>query len=53
MRLWRAGGIDGAVGMVMHPDQLTVSLQTARELVVAQFLWWVGLPVREVASQGQ
>jgi aminoglycoside phosphotransferase (APT) family kinase protein len=36
----------------MHPDQLTVSPETARELVAAQFPPWAGLPVRRVAAQG-
>ncbi|HEY7014648.1 MAG TPA: aminoglycoside phosphotransferase family protein [Streptosporangiaceae bacterium] len=36
----------------MHPDQLTVSEETVRELVAAQLPRWAGLPVRQVASQG-
>jgi aminoglycoside phosphotransferase (APT) family kinase protein len=36
----------------MHPNQLTVSLATVRELVNAQFPEWWGLPIKQVASQG-
>jgi aminoglycoside phosphotransferase (APT) family kinase protein len=36
----------------MHPGQLTVSLETVRELVDEQFPQWRGLPVSAVASQG-
>jgi aminoglycoside phosphotransferase (APT) family kinase protein len=36
----------------MHPDQLTVSLETVRKLVDVQFPEWRGLPVEEFASQG-
>ncbi len=36
----------------MHPGQLTVSLETARELAAGQFPEWMRLPMREVASQG-
>ena len=44
----------GALGdaAAMHPDQLTVSPETARELVAAQFPRWAGLPVRRVTAQG-
>ena len=38
--------------VAMHPDQLTVPLETARDLVAAQFPAWRGLAVREMASQG-
>lgn len=36
----------------MHPDQLSVPLETVRALVDAQFPQWRGLPVRRVAAQG-
>ena len=36
----------------MHANQLTVSLQTVRELVDEQFPEWRSLPVRGIASQG-
>ncbi len=36
----------------MHANQLTVSLQTVRELVDEQFPEWRSLPVRRIASQG-
>lgn len=36
----------------MHANQLTVSVETVRELVAEQFPGWRGLPVRAVASQG-
>jgi aminoglycoside phosphotransferase (APT) family kinase protein len=36
----------------MHPDQLTVAIETIEELVADQFPEWVGLPIREVASEG-
>jgi aminoglycoside phosphotransferase (APT) family kinase protein len=36
----------------MHPNQLTVSHATVRELVDAQFPRWRGLPIKQVASQG-
>ena len=43
----------GAVTPVrMHDDQLTVPLETARELVNAQFPQWRDLPVDRVTSQG-
>ena len=38
--------------VAMHPDQLTVPLETVRDLVAAQFPAWQRLPVRAVASQG-
>ena len=38
--------------VAMHPDQLTVPLETVRDLVAAQFPAWLRLPVRAVASQG-
>ncbi|WP_216586730.1 aminoglycoside phosphotransferase family protein [Streptomyces brasiliscabiei] len=38
--------------MTMHANQLTVSPETARELVERQFPKWRGLPVRSIASQG-
>jgi aminoglycoside phosphotransferase (APT) family kinase protein len=36
----------------MHPDQISVSVATVRELLDAQFPEWAGLPIRRVASQG-
>jgi aminoglycoside phosphotransferase (APT) family kinase protein len=36
----------------MHPNQLTVSLETVRKLVDAQFPEWRGLPIKQFASQG-
>jgi aminoglycoside phosphotransferase (APT) family kinase protein len=36
----------------MHDGQLTVSLETVRELVDEQFPQWRGRPIRRVASQG-
>ncbi|TDD09349.1 aminoglycoside phosphotransferase family protein [Saccharopolyspora terrae] len=36
----------------MHPDEVTVSLATVRELVDEQFPEWRGLPVWEPSSQG-
>ncbi|GIH03706.1 putative phosphotransferase [Rhizocola hellebori] len=36
----------------MHADQLTLSLETVRELVDEQFPQWRRLPIRGVASQG-
>lgn len=36
----------------MHPNQLTISLETVRELVDVQFPQWRGLPIKEFASQG-
>jgi aminoglycoside phosphotransferase (APT) family kinase protein len=36
----------------MHPNQLTVSLETVRQLVDVQFPQWRGLPIKEFASQG-
>jgi aminoglycoside phosphotransferase (APT) family kinase protein len=36
----------------MHADQLTVSLQTATDLVRTQFPQWRDLPVKRVASSG-
>jgi aminoglycoside phosphotransferase (APT) family kinase protein len=38
--------------MRMHEDQLTISVDTVRELVRAQFPEWRNLPVTGVASQG-
>jgi aminoglycoside phosphotransferase (APT) family kinase protein len=38
--------------MDMHPDQLSVSSETVRELVDAQFPTWRGLHVRPIVSQG-
>jgi aminoglycoside phosphotransferase (APT) family kinase protein len=36
----------------MHPDQLTISVETVGKLVDAQFPRWRGLPIRQFASQG-
>lgn len=36
----------------MHDDQLTVSVDTVRELVASQFSQWRSLPVHPLASQG-
>jgi aminoglycoside phosphotransferase (APT) family kinase protein len=36
----------------MHSDQLTVSLDTVRELVAGQFPSWRGLSLRPIAAQG-
>ncbi len=36
----------------MHANQLTVSLETVRELLDVQFPQWRDLPLRRVASQG-
>jgi aminoglycoside phosphotransferase (APT) family kinase protein len=36
----------------MHPNQLSVSLQTVRRLVDEQFPQWQGLPVRAFESEG-
>lgn len=41
-----------ALPVAMHPDQLTVSVDTVRELVANQFPDWAGLPITEIASQG-
>jgi aminoglycoside phosphotransferase (APT) family kinase protein len=36
----------------MHPNQLTLPVETVRELVAVQFPAWRALPIREVASVG-
>ena len=36
----------------MHPNQLTISLETVRRLVDAQFPQWRDLPIEQFASQG-
>ncbi|MGH3094596.1 MAG: aminoglycoside phosphotransferase family protein [Streptosporangiales bacterium] len=36
----------------MHLNQLTIHLETVRELVNAQFRQWNGLPIKEFRSQG-
>ena len=38
--------------MRMHPNQLTISLETVRRLVDVQFPRWRDLPVEQFASQG-
>lgn len=41
-----------APGVHMHVNQLTVPLDTVRELVDGQFPEWRSLPIRSIASQG-
>jgi aminoglycoside phosphotransferase (APT) family kinase protein len=36
----------------MHPNQLTISLETVRKLVHAQFPPWRDMPIRQFPSQG-
>jgi aminoglycoside phosphotransferase (APT) family kinase protein len=36
----------------MHPDQISISVATVRELLDEQFPEWIDLPIRRVASQG-
>ncbi|HZL75868.1 MAG TPA: phosphotransferase [Propionibacteriaceae bacterium] len=36
----------------MHADQLSVGVETVRELIANQFPEWSGLPITEFASQG-
>src|SRR5262249_37888251 len=48
----RRHNVHRLIAAAMHPDQLTVSEETVRELVAVQFPRWAGLPVRQVASQG-
>jgi aminoglycoside phosphotransferase (APT) family kinase protein len=36
----------------MHPDQLSLSIATVRELVASQFPQWAGLPVQSVDASG-
>jgi aminoglycoside phosphotransferase (APT) family kinase protein len=36
----------------MHPDQLTIGVETVHQLVEHQFPDWAGLPITEIASQG-
>jgi aminoglycoside phosphotransferase (APT) family kinase protein len=36
----------------MHPDQLSINVQTVRVLVDAQFPKWQGLEIKRVASEG-
>ena len=38
--------------MGMHPDQLSVKVETVQELVANQFPEWSGLPIIGIASQG-
>jgi aminoglycoside phosphotransferase (APT) family kinase protein len=38
--------------VVMHPNQLTVTIGTVEALVAEQFPAWAELPIRAVASQG-
>jgi aminoglycoside phosphotransferase (APT) family kinase protein len=45
-------GISETPGVDMHPNQLTISVATVRELLDEQFPEWIDLPVRRVASQG-
>lgn len=51
-RLLRDAELSDALGVAMHPNQLTVSVEMVHELVDEQFPKWVGLPIEEVASQG-
>jgi aminoglycoside phosphotransferase (APT) family kinase protein len=39
-------------GVDMHPNQLTIPLETVRKLVDAQFAQWRDLPIKQFASQG-
>ncbi|WP_233512625.1 aminoglycoside phosphotransferase family protein [Micromonospora deserti] len=41
-----------APGVRMHANQLTVSLETVRNLVDEQFPQWRSLPIRSIPSQG-
>jgi aminoglycoside phosphotransferase (APT) family kinase protein len=41
-----------AGSVMMHPNQLAVTIGTVRTLVAEQFPAWAGLPVRAVESQG-
>jgi aminoglycoside phosphotransferase (APT) family kinase protein len=41
-----------AGSVMMHPNQLAVTVGTVRTLVAEQFPAWAGLPVRAVESQG-
>ena len=41
-----------ALPVAMHPDQLTVSVETVHQLVENQFPDWAGLPIIAIASQG-
>ena len=41
-----------ALPVAMHADQLSVGMETVRELIANQFPEWSGLPITEFASQG-
>jgi len=41
-----------ALPVAMHADQLSVGVETVRELIANQFPEWSGLPITEFASQG-
>jgi aminoglycoside phosphotransferase (APT) family kinase protein len=45
-------GTGDAHGVKMHASQLTISPETVRDLVDAQFPEWRGLPIRAIASPG-
>ena len=38
--------------VAMHPNQLSVTVETVRALLLEQFPAWGALPVRAIASQG-
>jgi hypothetical protein len=52
IRLRSKIGTGEAADVDMHANQLTVSLETVRELVDEQFPEWRMLPITGVASQG-
>lgn len=41
-----------ALPVAMHAAQLSVGVETVRELIANQFPEWSGLPITEFASQG-
>ena len=53
-RKWFAASVErrDARGVDMHPNQLTISRETVRRLVDAQFPEWRGLPINRFASRG-
>jgi aminoglycoside phosphotransferase (APT) family kinase protein len=50
--LRQENGTGDAPGVKMHASQLTISLQTVRDLVDEQFPQWRGLPIKAVDSPG-
>jgi aminoglycoside phosphotransferase (APT) family kinase protein len=50
--LQRGNSTGDALDVKMHDSQLTISAETVRALVDAQFPRWRGLPIRAVASAG-